>query len=195
MNKKIAIVYFSAAGHTQLMAEKIAVGAESVAETEVAFVRVIGTDIVEGRYANEALVASLASADAVVFGTPTYMGGVSAQLKAFIDAMGGLWHTRALKDKIAGGFTHSSSPAGDKSSAIAFLHAYADQLGMLWVGAGEFPFYISGAKEQINRTGFYAGAAGYGNGPYGSPAALNEGDAKTAELYGRRIAEIAHRLA
>jgi len=194
MSKKVAIVYFSATGHTQLMAEKVAEGVKNVPETEVEFVRIEGKDIVEGRYTNEALVNSLASADAVVFGTPTYMGGVSAQLKAFIDAMGGLWYTQALKGKVAGGFSHSGSPSGDKSSTLAYLHVYADQLGMFWVGAGEFPYYMSGAKEQINRTGFFGGAVGYGNAQ-GAPAALDEGDALTALKYGQRIAEVTHMLA
>jgi NAD(P)H dehydrogenase (quinone) len=195
MTKKITIVYYSGTGHTHLMAENIAKGARSVPDTEATLLRIEGKDIVEGRYANEALVNSLAGADAVVFGSPTYMGGVAAQFKAFVDAMGNIWYTRALKDRIAGGFTISGSPSGDKSSTLGYLHVLADQLGMLWVGNGELPYYMTGAKEEINRFSYFTGATA--QSPVtndGSPAKLNEGDAATAAKYGERIAATVHRL-
>ncbi len=193
MSKTITVVYFSGTGHTHLMAEQIAAGARTVPGTEAALLRIEGKDIVEGRYANEEAVNSLRNSDAIIFGTPTYMGGPAAQFKAFIDAMGTLWYTAALRGKVAGGFSHSGSPAGDKAVTLAYLQTYANQLGMFWVGGGEFPYYMTGAKEQINRTGFFGGVVGYGNAQ-GGPASLDEGDAKTAQLYGNRIAEVTHKL-
>lgn len=195
MSKTITIVYFSGTGHTHLMAEKIAEGAQSVAETSVTLLRIEGRDIVEGRYRNDALVNSLSGADSILFGSPTYMGNVAAQFKAFADAMGGLWFTQALKGKLAGGFTVSGSPAGDKSSTLAYLHVLADQLGMLWVGNGEPPYYLSGAKEEINRFSFPAAPVGQcPMGPEGTPATLHPGDALTAVKYGERVASIAARF-
>lgn len=192
MEKNITIVYFSGTGHTHLMAEKIAEGARSVAGTSVTLLRIEGRDIVEGRYRNESLVDSLKSADAVVFGSPTYMGNVAAQFKAFADALGTLWYTQALKGKLAGGFTVSGSPAGDKSSTLAYLQVLADQLGMLWVGNGEHPYYLSGAKEEVNRFSFSAAPVGQcPMGPEGAPAVLHPGDAATALKYGERVAALA----
>ncbi|HNX05406.1 MAG TPA: NAD(P)H-dependent oxidoreductase [Opitutales bacterium] len=195
MSKSIAIVYFSGTGHTHLMAEKVAEGARSVEGVEVSLLRIDGKDIVEGRYKNEALVNSLTKADAIVFGSPTYMGNVAAQFKAFVDALGGLWYTQALKGKVAGAFTVSGSPSGDKSSTIAYLHVLADQLGMLWVGNGELPCYMTGAKEEINRFSF-SGAA-VGQSPMtndGSPATIHPGDAATGVKYGERVASVLKRL-
>ena len=195
MEKKIAIVYFSASGHTKLMAEAVAAGAQSVPGTNVTLLRIEGKDIVEGRYKNDALVNSLVGADAVVFGTPTYMGNVAAQFKAFADALGGLWYGQALKDKLAGGFTVSGSPAGDKSGTLAYLHILADQLGMLWVGNGEHAYYLTGAKEEVNRFSFSAAPVGHCPMlPEGSPVTLHPGDAATARKYGERLAALAARF-
>jgi NAD(P)H dehydrogenase (quinone) len=192
MSKTITIVYFSGTGHTHLMAEKVAEGAKSVAGTSVTLLRIEGRDIVEGRYKNDSLVNSLAGTDAVVFGTPTYMGNVAAPFKAFADALGPLWYTQGLKDKLAGGFTVSGSPAGDKSSTLAYLHVLADQLGMLWVGNGEHPYYLTGAKEEVNRFSFSEGPVGQCPiVPEGTPAVLHPGDAATALKYGERVASLA----
>lgn len=53
--------------------------------------RITGEQIVNGRWKDEAMVASLNSADAIIFGTPTYMGGVAAQFKAFVDGVSSAW--------------------------------------------------------------------------------------------------------
>jgi len=64
----------------------------TVAGTNVSLLRIVGEDIENGRWKNEAIVNALNAADAIVFGTPTYMGGYSAQFKTFIDACGGIWY-------------------------------------------------------------------------------------------------------
>ena len=87
----IAIIYFSGAGNTHLMAESIATGAQTIPDTKVQLLRIIGEQIVNGRWKDEAMMASLNSADAIIFGSPTYMGGVAAQLKAFVDAASATW--------------------------------------------------------------------------------------------------------
>src|SRR5262245_6787464 len=82
----VVIIYFSAQGHTHQLAEAVAEGAKSVAGTTVELHRIVGEEIVNGRWKNPAALAKLDAADAIIFGTPTYMGGYSAQMKAFIDA-------------------------------------------------------------------------------------------------------------
>ena len=62
------------------------------------------------------------AADAIVFGAPTYMGGASAPMKAFIDATSKPWYARAWKNKLAGGFTNSGGYSGD-IAALARRHS------------------------------------------------------------------------
>ena len=91
---KIAIVFHSGYGHTQRMAQAVAEGAAG---------ELITIDA-EGNL-TEAQWATLAAADAIIFGSPTYMGSVSWQFKKFADASSKPWFTQVWKDKIAAGFT------------------------------------------------------------------------------------------
>jgi NAD(P)H dehydrogenase (quinone) len=81
----IAIIYFSGTGNTHLMAEAIATGTQKSPDTKVQLRRITGEQIVNGRWKDEAMLASLNSSDAIIFGSPIYMGGVAAQFKAFND--------------------------------------------------------------------------------------------------------------
>jgi NAD(P)H dehydrogenase (quinone) len=87
----IAIIYFSASGHTHMMAEAIAEGAQKAPDTTVQLLRITGEQITNGRWKDEAMAATLNQSDAIVFGTPTYMGGVAAQFKAFVDCVSSAW--------------------------------------------------------------------------------------------------------
>jgi NAD(P)H dehydrogenase (quinone) len=186
----VAIVYFSAQGHTHQIAEAVAEGARSVAGTTVELHRLVGADIVEGRWKNPAVLAKLAAADAIIFGTPTYMGGYSAQMKTFIDAASAVWAKLGWKDKLAAGFTHSQGLSGDKLNTLASLWVNAMQHGMVWVGLGEL---VEGtAPDKVNRLGGYGGAMAQTDPGQG---AVNEGDRKTAAILGKRVAEAAARWA
>ena len=99
--KSVVVVYFSGSGHTHLMAEAIAEGVQQVPEVEVELLRIHGEQIVNGRWQDDEITAKLDRADAIVFGSPTYMGGVAAQFKAFIDAASSRWFQQAWKNKIA----------------------------------------------------------------------------------------------
>ena len=89
--KSVVVIYFSGAGHTHLMAEAIAEGVQQVPEVEVELLRIHGEQIVNGRWQDDRAMEKLDRADAIVFGSPTYMGGVAAQFKAFIDAASSRW--------------------------------------------------------------------------------------------------------
>ncbi len=71
------------------------------------------------------------SIDGYILGSPTYLGGVSAPFKSFMDATGKLWRTQQLKGRLAAGFTVSSLPAGDKQSTLVSMFIFAMQHGML----------------------------------------------------------------
>jgi NAD(P)H dehydrogenase (quinone) len=180
----IAIVYFSGTGHTHLMAEAIATGAKQVAGNDVELLRITGAQIVDGRWKDEGVLAKLQAADAIVFGSPTYMGGVAAQFKAFIDAASAVWFGQGWKDKIAGGFTHSAGVSGDKQGTLLYLSINATQHSMIWVGTG-----MMSSPDGINRLGSYMGVMGQSHPDMsGAPATIDPGDRLTSERYGERIA-------
>ena len=179
----IAIVYYSAQGHTQQLAEAVAEGAKSVPGTTVEVVRIVGEDIVGGRWKNPAALAKLTAADAIVFGTPTYMGGYSAQMKALIDASSEVWFKLGWKDKIAAGFTHSMGLSGDKLNTLEGLWVNAMQHGMIWVGLGEL---VEGmTPDKVNRISSYGGAMAQTD--MGQDK-VNDGDRKSAVILGQRVA-------
>lgn len=190
---KIAIVYFSGMGHTHLMAEAVAAGAKKVADTTVDLLRITGDQITEGRWQNDEFMTSLNQADGIVFGAPTYMGGVAAQFKAFIDNTG-VWFEQGWKDKIAGGFTHSSSPSGDKQGTLLYLATHAAQQSMIWVNIGDLPSQYQGKDDGVNRLGAFLGVMGHSPlDMSGKPAEIDSGDRLTAQRYGERIAQATHR--
>jgi len=184
----ISVVFFSGSGHTTKMAEAVAKGATAVPGAQVQLHAIRGEDIEGGRFKNEALLAQLDASDALIFGSPTYMGGPAAQFKAFADATGERWFKAAWKDKLGAGFTVSGGPSGDKLSTLHYFFTLAMQHGMVWVGLTESPFNDKG----INRLSSYSGAMGQAmqEPPEVAPS---EADKLTGESLGRRVAEAAAR--
>jgi NAD(P)H dehydrogenase (quinone) len=184
----ISIVYHSGSGHTAKMAEAVAKGAGSVNDVKVNLLALSGKDIAEGRFKNDALLAQLDASDAVIFGSPTYMGGPSGQFKCFADATGERWYKSAWKDKVAAGFTVSSGPSGDKLSTLHYFFTLAMQHGMVWAGLTETPMNDQG----INRLSSYSGAMAQA-GMESPDVAPNQADKLTGEALGRRVAAAARR--
>jgi NAD(P)H dehydrogenase (quinone) len=190
----ITIVYFSGSGHTHLMAEAVAAGVNKVSNSTAELLRITSEHVVNGRWQDDVMLEKLSQADAIVFGTPTYMGGVAAQFKAFIDASSSIWFNQQWKNKIAGGFTHSSSLSGDKQGTLLYLSITAAQHGMIWVGVGDLPSNYLGKTDGLNRLGSFLGVMGHSPMDMsGAPAEIDPGDRITAEAYGQRIAEATHR--
>ena len=180
----IAIVYHSGYGHTARQAEAIRDG---VAQVEGVTAQLISTEVVQQHWND------LTAAEAIIFGAPTYMGSASAQFKTFMDAtssevfaQGSLW-----KDKIAAGFTNSASRNGDKAETLSQLAIFAAQHGMHWVNLGLPPANNSskGSEEDLNRLGFFLGAAAQSNADESPEIAPTRADLKTAAHLGRRVAE------
>jgi NAD(P)H dehydrogenase (quinone) len=184
----ISIVYHSGSGHTAKMAEAVAKGAGSVNDVKVNLLALSGKDIAEGRFKNDALLAQLDASDAVIFGSPTYMGGPSGQFKCFADATGERWYKSAWKDKVGAGFTVSSGPSGDKLSTLHYFFTLAMQHGMVWAGLTETPMNDQG----INRLSSYSGAMAQA-GMESPEVAPNAADKLTGEALGRRVAQAAKR--
>ncbi|MEP7100990.1 MAG: flavodoxin family protein [Burkholderiales bacterium] len=177
---KIAIVYHSGYGHTKRMAEAVAEGAKG---------ELVAVDA-EGNI-TEAQWTTLAAADAIIFGSPTYMGSVSWQFKKFADASSKPWFSQAWKNKIAAGFTNSASMNGDKLSTLHYLFTLSQQHSMIWVGTGLMPSNSKAAqRNDINYVASFSGAMA--QSPSDSSAdEMLPGDLETAKLFGARIAEVA----
>ncbi|MEL6400258.1 MAG: flavodoxin family protein [Cyanobacteria bacterium J06626_4] len=189
----IAIVYFSASGHTHLMAEAIAAGVQQAGH-KAELLRITGDQITDGRWQDEAMMATLTAADGIIFGSPTYMGGVAGQFKAFIDAASEAWFAQLWKDKIAAGFTHSSSLSGDKQGTLIYLAINAAQHSMLWLNVGDMPSQYLGKDDGVNRLGSFMGLMGQSPMALGdADAQLDAGDRLTCINFGQRIAEAAER--
>ena len=184
MSKNISIVYHSSYGHTEKVANAVAEGAKNSG----ANVNVINVNSVSDKDWE-----TLDASDAIIFGAPTYMGGVSAQFKGFIDAASKKWFEQKWKNKIAAGFTNSGSYSGDKLAALQQLMINAMQHGMIWVGQGEMPPQGKGAdgakSTDINRLGSFSGLMTQANNdnPEITPPV---GDIETAKMFGKRIADI-----
>ena len=133
----------------------------------------------------DAVLATLDESDAIIFGSPTYMGNVAAQMKAFMDATSDRYLTQSWKNKIASAFTVSGGPSGDKLNTLITLATFAMQQGMIWVGLG----LTALNEDDTNRLGFYFGAGGQAllESPKEAP---NAADKKTGELLGQRVAAI-----
>lgn len=185
----VSIVYFSGSGHTAKFAEAVQKGAASLAGTTANLIAIQGKDITEGRYQNDAVFAQLDASDAIVFGSPTYMGGPAAQFKAFADGTAGKWFGQVWRDKVAAGFTVSNSPSGDKLSTLQYFHTLAMQHGMVWVGLGELPLQPNG----INQVGSFSGAMGIA-GQESPDEKPNAADKLTGEILGKRVATLAAKL-
>ncbi|MBD8527948.1 flavodoxin family protein [Pseudomarimonas arenosa] len=183
---KIAVIYHSAHGHTRHIASHIAQGAGSVAGDTVCLL--MAEDLIARP---DAIVAY----DGLMLGSPTYLGGVSAPFKAFMDATGRLWQSQRLKGKLAAGFTVSSLPAGDKQSTLYSMFVFAMQHGMVWVGNPVLPEQHTGIayEEAANRLGSWSGMMAQVG--HHSPAdAFVPGDIKTAHMFGRHFIETLARL-
>ncbi len=185
----ISIIYHSGSGHTAEMSHAVAKGALSAGDVSVEEHRIDEADFIGGRWLNEEILAQLDASDAIIFGSPTYMGSVSSQLKSFMDATSPRYLQRKWVDKVAAAFTVSGLPSGDKLNMLMTCATFAMQHGMIWVGVAESP--VSGNGH--NRFGFFFGAGGYALFEPTDETPSAE-DKLTGEMLGLRVATVARRL-
>ncbi len=192
----VAIVYDSGSrghpavgGRTRVIAEAVARGAEAVEGTAVGLI-----PVAEREYHWEVLD----EADAIVFGCPTYMGSGSAELKAFMEeTLQPRFLEQRWKDKLAAGFTNSAGMSGDKLLSLQQLAGFAAQHGMIWVTLGQLPGWQTslGSAEDENRLASFLGLMAQSSADLGPDLVPPPSDRATAERFGKRIGEAAHRWA
>jgi NAD(P)H dehydrogenase (quinone) len=187
----VAIVYHSGYGHTEVAAKEVAAGATGAGAT----VKLI--KIESAAQDMQPILDAVADADAIIFGSPTYMGDVSAALKAFFEASSKVWMTQGWVNKVAGGFTNGLTWGGNKDNTLGSMFVLAMQQGMIWVGTGMMPGNMNGnsdaAPAVANRMSYSIGAVSQSDnaGPDITPPA---GDKETMRLYGARVAGFAKKL-
>jgi len=181
----VAVVFHSVTGTTKTLARAIADGVKSE-QASALELEIVGTDVVYGRYENHRLLTQIEAANALIMGSPTFMGSVTAQFKAFADASSEQWTELRWADKLAAGFTIGSNYSGDQLSTIQYLGVLAAQHGMLWVGLD-----LAGGYEgdTPNRLGAQSGLIAYTRDDVVDPR-----DLQTAHYLGARVARLANRF-
>lgn len=200
---KVLIIYYSMYGHIHRMAEAVAEGVKEVKGADVSLFRVpetLSVEILGKMGALEAqksfahipvcMVNDLASADAIIFGTPTRFGNMCGQMRQFLDSTGGLWAKGALVGKVGSVFTSSATQHGGQESTILNFYTNLLHHGMVVVG---LPYAFEGQMRIDEITG---------GSPYGASTIAgtkgermpSENELKAARFQGKFVADIAAKL-
>jgi NAD(P)H dehydrogenase (quinone) len=191
-------------GHTHRMAEAVAAGARAVADTEVALYQVpelmpeallekSGAKAARATFAHipVAVPERLADADAIIFGTPTRFGNMSAQMRNFLDQTGELWMRGALSGKVGSVFTSTASQHGGQETTITSFHTTLLHHGMIIVGVPYTEQRLLNMNEITGGSPYGASTITKGDGS----RQPSENELAIARYQGRYVAEIAKRLA
>jgi NAD(P)H dehydrogenase (quinone) len=201
---KVLVVYYSMYGHTFQLAQAVGRGVSSVSGAELVLRRVAEFEVVEKATASNegvqkanaaqkdisiATVEDLRAADAVIFGSPTRYGNMTAQLKQLIDSTAGLWLKGEMEGKPAAVFTSTASTHGGQETTLLTMMIPLLHLGMIIVG---LPYSL---PEMIH-------TEARGGTPYGATTIAgargelqpHASDLKLAEALGKRVAEITLKL-
>jgi len=178
----VSIIYDSGYGHTAKLAQSVAAGVRRVSGAEAELIAVA-----DGAVPWKTLEAS----DAIIFGSPTYNGLVTAKFKQFMeDSTRTAWIPQKWCNKIAAGFTNSGAMHGDKLNSLVSMALFAAQHGMIWVGLDLFP---GKSGSEMNRVGGWLGAMAQSDdaSPKVTPP---ESDQLTAAYLGERVAKTVARM-
>lgn len=178
----IAIVYHSAYGHTQRVAQTIQAGAQAWVQAKT--IDILALDDEDWAYMDDA--------NLIVFGSAVYMGSVTAAFKTFMDSTSKRWVTRQWQGKFAAGFANSGGLSGDKLAVLQQINLFAMQHGMNWVG---MPLMPTGSSEQdLNRLSSFLGLM---TQSIDAPATETPcaGDIATAQWFGEHLAKTVLRFA
>lgn len=175
---KIAIPYFTGMGHTRMLAQAVADGADGARLIDVEKITKPDWD-------------ALDAADAIVFGAPTYMGSVAARYDVFLEEASERWPDQIWADKVAAGFTVATYPSGDKFSTLMRMAVYAAQMGMIWVGQAEIGAPVHPDRGPVNAQGSWLGLMAMSSRD--KTQMVDPDDLATARVFGARIAKSALR--
>ena len=200
---KILVVYYSMYGHIRRMAQAIADGAAEVAGATVELRRApetLSAEIIDKMGATAAQqamasdpvcsVAELATADAIIFGTPTRFGNMCGQMRQFLDATGQLWVQGALIGKVGSVFTSSATQHGGQESTILSFHTTLLHHGMVIVG---LPYSFQGQMGVGEITGCSPYGASTIAGGQGERMP-SDNELAGARFQGRHVATITAKL-
>ena len=201
---KVLIVFYSTYGHVYKMAQAVAEGVKEVAGAQVELRRVPETlpeDVLQKMGAVEAqkafadipvcTVDELASADAIIFGTPTRFGNMCGQMRQFLDATGQLWLQGSLVGKVGSVFASTATQHGGQESTLLSFHITLLHQGLVVVG---LPYAFQGQMRNDEITG---------GSPYGATTIAGtkgertptENELAGARLQCKHVAAIAAKLA
>ena len=203
MATKVQVIFYSTYGHVYQLAQAVAEGAREVAGTEVELLRVaetLSTEILQKMGAVEAQKAfadvpladpkRLGEADAIILGTPTRYGSAAAQMRAFLDATGGLWSSGALIGKVGSAFTSTASQHGGQETTLLTIATFFYHQGMLIAGV---PYSEPGLTVLDEVSGGTPYGASTIAGPRGERQPTKN-ELAIARAQGRHVAQIAAKL-
>jgi NAD(P)H dehydrogenase (quinone) len=204
MPPKVHVIFYSTYGHVWRLAEAIADGAREVAGTDVRVLQVAETlspEILAKMGATEARKAfahvpvadprRLADADAIVLGSPTRYGSATAQMRAFLDATGGLWASGAMIGKVGSAFTSTATQHGGQETTLLAMSTFFFHMGMAIVGV---PYSV----PELSNLAEMSGGTPYGATTIAGPRGERQPSANElaiARAQGRHVATIAAKLA
>lgn len=201
---KVLVVFYSMYAHVYRLAEAVAEGAGELKGIDVSMRQVpelMPDEVLEksgAKAAREAFahvpvaeVAELAQADAVLFGTPTRFGMMSAQMRNFLDQTGELWMKGAMVSKVGSVFASTASQHGGQETTITSFHATLLHHGMIVVG-------VPSTEPRLMEMGEVTGGTPYGATTLAASDGSrqpSENELMIARVQGRHVAETALALA
>lgn len=203
MTVKIQIVFYSMYGHIYQMAEAVAKGAREAGDVSVELLRVpelvpdeilekSGAKAAQKAFAHIPLIQThhLAEADAIIFGTPTRFGNMCAQMRNFLDQVGGLWMQDVFVGKIGSVFASTGTQHGGQETTITSFHTTLLHLGMIIVGVPYSEKHLTNMDEITGGTPYGATTLAGGNGQR-FPSA---NELTIAQFQGKHVATITQAL-
>jgi NAD(P)H dehydrogenase (quinone) len=200
MAMKVQVIFYSMYGHVWKLAEAVAAGARGVAGAEVELLQVpelvpdaalekSGAKAMRAAFAHIPLATPerMVEADALIFGTPTRFGMMSAQMRNFFDQTGQLWMQGSLVNKVGSVFASTATQHGGQETTITSFHTTLLHHGMIIVGV---PY----AEPRLMEMGEITGGT-----PYGATTIANTDGSRTpsanelaiARYQGAHVAQIA----
>jgi len=203
MSVKIQIIFYSMYGHVYQMAEAVAGGARQVDGVDVSIFQVpelvpaealekSGAKAQRDKFSHIPMAEpdELAEADAIIFGTPTRFGNMTAQMRNFLDQTGGLWMKGALVGKVGSVFTSTGTQHGGQETTITSFHSTLLHLGMIIVGVPYSEQRLMNMQEITGGTPYGASTLADTDGS----RQPSENELGIASFQGRHVAEIARKL-
>jgi NAD(P)H dehydrogenase (quinone) len=200
---KIQVVFYSMYGHIYQMAEAMAAGAREVDGAEVSIYQVpelvpeaalerTGAKAARAAFAHIPIAqpAQLADADAIIFGTPTRFGNMSAQMRNFLDQTGGLWVKNVLVGKVGSVFASTGTQHGGQETTITSFHTTLLHLGMIIVGCPYSETRLTNMQEITGGTPYGATTLAGSDGS----RRPSENELAIARFQGKHVAEITRKL-